>query len=75
MRDRNCYICKKDLNWTEYLEINPHLSIDYLKKIWKHKYIQILCCDCFREVGLQSKHISHSQRLVKSQKKIAKIIE
>ena len=43
-----CFECGKELRWLEVTEATSNgFRIEYLKKLWKSKYVQFYCCKCF----------------------------
>lgn len=52
MKERYCHNCNRPLNYMDYLDCNSHLSVCYLENIWEHPNVELLCCDCFKQVNL-----------------------
>lgn len=45
----NCFNpeCKIPLYFHELLNANPKIDKDHLEKLWKSKYVQFYCCNCY----------------------------
>lgn len=57
MRNRYCYFCGGELNLSEFIIQNYHLSRKYLMMVWDHPSIELLCCHCFKIEALKQKNI------------------
>jgi DNA-directed RNA polymerase subunit N (RpoN/RPB10) len=57
MKERYCFECGKELNWSGFKFQNANLSEDYLKKLWDHNSIELYCCECFKDEMLLEKGI------------------
>ncbi len=57
MKDRYCFECGNLLEWFNFKNVNHHLGYNYLLKIWNSNFIQLYCCECFKEDMLLSKGI------------------
>lgn len=51
-KPRECYSCKRKLNFGEVCEANKQIDRETLKKYWLDDRIQLYCCSCY---ALQSK--------------------
>ena len=66
MRDRYCFECGQSLNWSSFIRENFHLSQDYLKKLWKNRRVQFLCCKCFKEENCLKKRLINENKFNES---------
>ena len=57
MRERYCFSCGASLDWMEYREANFHLSLSYLKRLWRDPSVQFYCCKCFKRVMTNKKEM------------------
>jgi len=47
MRERACFRCGKLLNFKDYIKNNGLKTEEQLLKIWKSKFIELYCCNCY----------------------------
>ena len=58
MKKRYCFNCGKVLVWSEFRFQNSHMSVMYLKELWKNNKLEFFCCKCFKEEMLISRNIN-----------------
>ena len=44
-----CWNCGVPLNYEHYIQTNHNESEDFLEKIWRNSFVQILCCSCYNK--------------------------
>ncbi len=59
-KKRTCWNCGYELNIYDFLSSNIEFSPEYLLKLWQTPFIELKCCNCFKDVKLQELERMHN---------------